>query len=100
MWKRTVLSVMLKYILTAVILVAGYEVVRAAVKYAIVRRLTRSVRSYIRQYGIKLDEYKFINKFIIKQHLMNDAGIHKAVIEHAHETGMPPESLNNTVMQA
>jgi peroxiredoxin family protein len=76
------------YILAAIGLVLLYEALRAFIKEKIVRHFSRSAIRYINENRIKLDRFKFMNKFIIKKELMNNIEIHEAVIEHARERGI------------
>jgi glycerol-3-phosphate O-acyltransferase len=85
------------YILAAIGLVLLYEVLRAFIKEQIVRHLSRSAIRYINENRIKLDRFKFMNKFIIKKELMNNIEIHEAMIEHARERGISIEDAENLV---
>lgn len=78
----------IKYIFIAISIILLYETIRLFIKENIVRRLTRSVRILIKQYDTKLDKYKFMNKFIVKQELMNDEDIHTEILVHAREHDM------------
>lgn len=79
---------MLTYILTIAAAIVAYEAVRAIIKEQIVRRISRSALQYINESRIKVDRFKFMNKFIVKKELMNDMEIHEAILEHAKEKNM------------
>ncbi len=74
-----------------------YEALRAVIKVQIVRRLDRSVKRYISTHHVKLDKFKFMNKFIIKQELLNDAEIHEAMLEHAREQNILIQDVEDRV---
>jgi glycerol-3-phosphate O-acyltransferase len=76
-----------------------YEIIRFIIKDKILNRLYRSVRRYISEYNIKLDKYKFMNKFIVKQELMNDDDIHNAILVHARENGLNIQQVDELVEQ-
>ena len=77
-----------KYIFIVISIILFYETIRLFIKENIIRRLTRSVRILVKQHNTKLDKYKFMNKFIVKQELMNDDDIHNAILVHAREHDM------------
>lgn len=83
------------FIIIGMILV--YEIIRFIIKDKIMKRLYRSVRQYITEYNIKLDKYKFMNKFIVKQELMNDDDIHNAILVHARENDMNIQEVDELV---
>ncbi len=85
------------YILAAIGTVLLYESVRAFIKEKIMRHFSRSAIRYINENRIKLDRFKFMNKFIIKKELMNNIDIHEAMIEHARERGISMEDAENLV---
>ncbi len=87
----------LKYLLMALGAVLLYEALRAVVKEKIVRRVSRSAIRYIRENRIKLDRFKFMNKFIVKKELMNDVEIHKAMLEYARERNTRIEDAEDRV---
>ena len=87
----------LTFIIIGIILV--YEILRFIIKDKILKRLYRSVRQYISEYNIKLDKYKFMNKFIVKQEIMNDDEIHNAILGHARENGLNIQEVDELVEQ-
>ncbi|TFH39076.1 MAG: hypothetical protein E4G96_09565, partial [Chrysiogenales bacterium] len=88
------ITTIITYTLAAVGIILLYETVRFIIKNKIIRRLNRSVRANIKQYDIKLDKYKFMNKFIVKQELMNDDDIHHAILHHARENGLDIQDVD------
>ncbi len=93
------ITTIITYTLAAVGIILLYETVRFIIKNKIIRRLNRSVRANIKQYDIKLDKYKFMNKFIVKQELMNDDDIHHAILHHARENGLDIQDVDELVDQ-
>src|SRR4030042_5178833 len=91
------LGTILSYFFIGLGIILAYEVIRFIIKDKILKRLYTSVRQYIREYNIKLDTYKFMNKFIVKQELMNDADIHSAILVHARENGMDIQDVDTLV---
>jgi glycerol-3-phosphate O-acyltransferase len=85
------------FIIIGIVLV--YEILRFIIKDKILKRLYRSVRRYISEYNIKLDKYKFMNKFIVKQEIMNDDEIHNAILVHARENGINIQEVDELVEQ-
>ena len=86
-----------KYALLVLGIILIYEAVRAIVKVKIVRRLDRSVKRYISTHHIKLDKFKFMNKFIIKQELLSDTEIHEAMLEHARDHNVRIQDVEDRV---
>ncbi len=93
--------VMILQIIKIIFIIIGfiivYEIIRFIIKDKILKRLYRSVRHYISEYNIKLDKYKFMNKFIVKQELMNDDEIHNAILVHARENGLNIQQVDELV---
>ena len=87
----------IQYIFIVIGIILAYEVLRFIIKDKILKRLNRSVRQYISAYNIKLDKYKFMNKFIVKQELMNDDDIHDAILVHAREKGINIQDVDELV---
>ncbi|OHD64172.1 MAG: hypothetical protein A2176_00845 [Spirochaetes bacterium RBG_13_51_14] len=93
------LGTILSYFFIGLGIILAYEVIRFIIKDKILKRLYTSVRQYIREYNIKLDTYKFMNKFIVKQELMNDDDIHSAILVHAREKGLNIQQVDDLVEQ-
>ncbi len=87
----------IKYTLLIISAILAYEVLRFIIKDKILKRLYRSVKNYISEYNIKLDKYKFMNKFIVKQELMNDDEIHNAILLHARDNGLSIQQVDELV---
>ncbi len=85
------------YIFIAIGVILAYEIIRFTVKEKVLKRLYRSTRKYVAEYNIKLDKYKFMNKFIVKQELMNDDDIHNAILLHAREKGINIQDVDDLV---
>lgn len=87
----------LKYILIVIGTIAGYELVRSFFKKLILRRQNRSLRKYIEMYNVKLDKYKFMNKVMVKQELMNNHEINHAIMKHAEENELRISDVKDEV---
>lgn len=93
------LTNIITYVLLAVGAIVLYEIIRFVIKEKIIRRLNRSVRAQIKRYDIKLDKYKFMNKFIVKQELMNDQEVRLAILEHARTHDLDVQDVDEFVDQ-
>lgn len=91
------IATIVKYIFIVIGLILIYEIIRALIKGKIIKRLNKSVRTFIESYNIKLDKYKFMSKIMVKQELMNDGEIHQAIIEYAEENGLRISDVQNEV---
>jgi glycerol-3-phosphate O-acyltransferase len=87
----------LKYFFVILGLMILYEIIRGIVKSKIVLRLNKSAKRFIDRHDIKLEKYKFMNKFIVKQELMNDSEIHEAILLHAHENNLKIQDVEDLV---
>jgi len=85
------------YLLIVISIIFIYELIRYFVKHIVIGKLTRSVKEQIRQNNIKLDQFKFMNKFIVKQELMNDPELKKEVIAHASEHNQRIQDVDDLV---
>jgi glycerol-3-phosphate O-acyltransferase len=85
------------YVFIAIGAILAYELLRFIIKDTILKRLYHSMRKYVTEYDIKLDKYKFMNKFIVKQELMNDDDIHNAILQHAREKGINIQDVDELV---
>ncbi|MBN2079260.1 MAG: 1-acyl-sn-glycerol-3-phosphate acyltransferase [Spirochaetes bacterium] len=93
------LRVILTYFLSALGAIILYEIIRFVIKEKVMRRLYRSVRAQIKRYDIKLDKYKFMNKFIVKQEIMNDQEIRHAILNHASDNNLDFQEVDELVDQ-
>jgi glycerol-3-phosphate O-acyltransferase len=87
----------IKFTLIIIGIILAYEILRFIIKDKILKRLYRSVREYISKYNIKIDTYKFMNKFIVKQEIMNNDDIHNAILVHARENGLNIQEVDELV---
>jgi glycerol-3-phosphate O-acyltransferase len=85
--------------LAAIVLgaIALYELVRFAFLRTLRNRLHASVRTYVRRHGIDVDRFKFANRLYVKQELLNDPVIARAVAAHAEQTGEGAEATRQRV---
>ncbi len=84
-------------IVLALFAIIAYEALRAFVKERVTKLLTRSVKRYINEHHIKLDRFKFMNKFIVRQELMNDPEIHEGILRHAAASGKRIQDVEDMV---
>ena len=70
--------------------IAAYELVRWFLLRSLARRLERTIRSFMREGSLSLDKYKFMNKFVVVEELLDDRAIHEAVLDYseAHDLGI------------
>ncbi len=87
----------MKYIFFALAAVLLYEILRAVLLAWIRGRLYRSVRDYLEKNDIRLDKYKLMHKIAVKQDLLNDSEIHRAIIAHAQEKGLKIKNVQDQV---
>ncbi len=87
----------IKYLLAILGIILLYEFIRGFVKSGIIKRLNKSIKRYISEYNIKLDKYKFMNKFIVRQEMMNDSEIHKGILAHARENDITIQDATEQV---
>ncbi len=66
-----------------VVLLAFYEVLRALAIRGFQGRLRRSVDRAIREKGVRLDRFKFTQKFLIRDEILNDVDVNEAILERA-----------------
>lgn len=87
----------MKYIFLALGIIIGYEIVRALILGSLRKRFTASVKEFIEKNRIRLDEYKFMHKLVVRHELLNDPLIHEAVIAHAGEKGLTIQEVQDRV---
>lgn len=95
--KHSMIIQIIKYLFVIAGIIILYEVLRSVVKAALIKRLTRSVKQNIKRHGIKIDKHKFMNKFVIKHELMNDADIHNAILAHAKKNNLAIQDVDEIV---
>ena len=86
-----------KYILLVIGSILLYELLRAIIKKKLSRKFSRSVKSFIERYNIKLDDFKFTHKFLIKQELLDDNDLHQAAIIYARNNGIRIQEAEDMV---
>jgi glycerol-3-phosphate O-acyltransferase len=78
----------IKYFFIALGIILAYEIVRAILISSLRGKFNRSVKDFIEKNRIRLDNYKFMHKVVVKHELLNDPAIHEAIIAHAQEKGL------------
>jgi glycerol-3-phosphate O-acyltransferase len=86
-----------KYILLVIGSILLYELLRAIIKKKLSRKFNKSVKSFIRRHNIKLDDFKFTHKFLIKQELLDDNDLHQAAIIYARNNGIRIQEVEDMV---
>jgi glycerol-3-phosphate O-acyltransferase len=79
----------LEYILYILIFIIAYEIIRGLIVGFFKKKLTTSVNENIQENKIRVDKYKFTNKIVVRNDLMNDADINRLIIEVAKEKKIP-----------
>ncbi len=87
----------IKYIISTLGIIALYEILRYFIKTTFIKKQHRSIDYFIEKYNIKLDKYKFMNKLVVKQDLLNDSDINQAIIDHAEENRLKISDVKNEV---
>ncbi len=87
----------LRYILIVIGIIAGYELIRSFLKKIFVRKQNRSLRKFFEMYNVKLDRYKFMNKVMVKQELMNNHEINHAIMTHAEKNDLRISDVKDEV---
>ncbi len=91
------ITTILKYFFGIIAVILIYEIIRGSIKATLVKRLTKSARKFITSHKIKIDRFKFMNKFMVKQELMNNSDIHEAIVAHAREHNMNIQDVEDLV---
>jgi len=79
------------------VLLASYELLRALVIRSFQRRLRRSVDRAIREKGVRLDRYKFTQKFLIRDEILNDVEVNGAILDRAAATARRVDDVREEV---
>jgi glycerol-3-phosphate O-acyltransferase len=87
----------IRYILIGIGIIIGYELIRSFLKKVFVKRQNRSLRKFIEMYNVQLDKYKFMNKVMVKQELMNNHEINHAIIKYAEENDLRISEVKDEV---
>ncbi len=87
----------LKYILIGIGIIIGYELIRSFLKKIFLRRQNRSMRKFFEMYNVKLDKYKFMNKVMVKQELINNHEINHAIMKHAEDNALRISDVKDEV---
>lgn len=80
-----------------VLLLALYEALRALAIRGFQGRLRRSVDRSLREKGVRLDRYKFTQKFLIRDEIVNDVEVNKAILDRAAATSRRVDDVREEV---
>ena len=80
-----------------VLLLALYEVLRALAIRGFQGRLRRSVDRAIREKGVRLDRFKFTQKFLIRDEIVNDVEVNEAILDRAAATSRRVDDVREEV---
>ena len=82
---KAMVGTAIKYLFIILGTIIAYEIIRAILITSLKGRFNKSVKDFIEKNRIRLDNYKFMHKVVVKHELLNDAEIHEAIIAHARE---------------
>jgi glycerol-3-phosphate O-acyltransferase len=87
----------IKYLLVTLVIILVYEIIRALLISSLKVKFNRSVKDFIEKNRIRLDDYKFMHKVVVKHELLNDSEIHEAIIAHAKEKNLKIQEVEGQV---
>jgi glycerol-3-phosphate O-acyltransferase len=87
----------LKYFFVVLGVIICYEIIRAFLIASLRGRFNRSVKDFIEKNRIRVDNYKFMHKIVVKHELLNDPEIHAEIIAHAQDKGMGIQEMEDRV---
>jgi len=76
--------------------VLGYELVRWSVLRTVRERLHRRARRFAQRHGVRVDLFKFGGKLLVREELLNDMVVQRAMLAAAH-SGEPAEEVRRRV---
>ena len=87
----------IKYLFVTLLIILAYEIIRALIISSLKGRFNKSVKEFIEKNRIRLDNYKFMHKVVVKHELLNDPEIHEAIIAHAKDKGLRIKEVEDHV---
>lgn len=87
----------LRYVLVAASAIVAYEIVRSAVKRRLKRRFERHLEAFLRTPDLLSQHFKFTNKLVVKQFLLNDAEIQAKMLEFARRENRDLDTVRRRV---
>lgn len=90
-------GIAIKYFSITLGIIIIYEIIRAILISSLKGKFNRSVKDFIEKNRIRLDNYKFMHKVVVKHELLNDPAIHEAIIAHAKEKGLTIQEVEDHV---
>ncbi|MDP3939560.1 MAG: 1-acyl-sn-glycerol-3-phosphate acyltransferase [Deltaproteobacteria bacterium] len=85
------------WLAAAIVLILTYEALRAWVLGRLRRRFSRSIDRSIRRKGVRLDPFKFAQRFLIREEILNDVEVNAAILDKARETGRRVDEVREEV---
>ena len=70
-------------------IVLAWEIVRYGLRGWLARRWQRSITDFLRRHGVKLEQFRFIDRVWVRQALLQDPEIDRFAAERATERGVP-----------
>jgi glycerol-3-phosphate O-acyltransferase len=90
-------GIAIKYFFITLGIIIAYEIIRAILISSLKGKFNRSVKDFIEKNRIRLDNYKFMHKVVVKHELLNDPAVHEAIIAHAQEKGLTIQEVQDHV---
>ena len=90
-------TTMLEWTAALVLLLAFYEILRALAIRRFQGSLRRSVDRAIREKGVRLDRYKFTQKFLIRDEILNDVEVNEGIVDRAAATSRRVDDVREEV---
>ncbi|MGD0209558.1 MAG: 1-acyl-sn-glycerol-3-phosphate acyltransferase [Desulfomonilia bacterium] len=87
----------IKYLFVTLLIILAYEIIRALIISSLKGRFNKSVKEFIEKNRIRLDNYKFMHKVVVKHELLNDPEIHEAIIAHAKDKSLRIKEVEDHV---
>lgn len=87
----------LAWILAGLVFLLTYEILRALILRRLKRRFLRSIDRTIHEKRIRLDPFKFTQRFLIREELLNDVELNTAMVERARASGRRVDDIRDEV---
>ena len=87
----------LAWVLAGFVLLLFYEILRALILGRLKRRFLRSIDRTIHEKRIRLDPFKFTQRFLIREEILNDVELNAAMVERARASGRRVDDIRDEV---
>ena len=87
----------LAWLLAGLVLLLFYEILRALILGRLKRRFLRSIDRTIHEKRIRLDPFKFTQRFLIREEILNDVELNAAMVERARASGRRVDDIRDEV---